>query len=338
VLAAGKAEMTKVIKPANDAHMLSFAYRQIRAGSAVTALIVCLVAVLSAFGQLQRASLAGRAVTITSEPNASIWIDGILYGKCDKNGTLAIKAVGPGAHTLKIRADGFKEKSVPLGPGPRLDISLVKTTDEADLAFQEAERLTTIDREKSAEAYRKALKLRPTNVDAALGLARVLSDAGDFEEALKAVAQARRISPANATASAIQGRIHKENGDDEKAIAAFKRAITEGHGVQPEAYTGLGLLYKEKAESSGGGGNYLDERASYDEAAKYLKVALKQLSSAPDAVVVYQLLGLVYERQNRTDEAIALYEDFLRLFPDVPEATAVQSFIVQLKKSRLPSQ
>jgi tetratricopeptide (TPR) repeat protein len=63
-----------------------------------------------------------------------------------------------------------------------------------------------------------------------------------------------------------------------------------------------------------------------------LKIAIKQLSGAPDSIVIYQLLGLVYERQKKVDDAIAIYEEFLRLFPNSAEATAVQSFIVQLKK------
>ncbi|MBV9217213.1 MAG: hypothetical protein JO053_13675, partial [Acidobacteria bacterium] len=60
---------------------------------------------------------------------------------------------------------------------------------------------------------------------------------------------------------------------------------------------------------------------------------LKQLSGAPDAIVIYQLLGLVYERQKKVSQAIGLYEEFLRTFPDAPEADAVRSFIVQLKKN-----
>jgi regulator of sirC expression with transglutaminase-like and TPR domain len=45
-----------------------------------------------------------------------------------------------------------------------------------------------------------------------------------------------------------------------------------------------------------------------------------------------QLLGLIYERQEKFTEAIRLYEEFLRLFPDSSEAGAVESFIVQIKK------
>ena len=128
------------------------------------------------------------------------------------------------------------------------------------------------------------------------------------------------------------GRIYKEGGDEDKAIAAFKRAIGEGKGFQPEAYTGLGLLYKEKAEGFGGAGDFENEDLNYTEAAKNLRVALRQLSGAPDAVIIYQLIGLIYERQKKYTDAIAVYEEFLRIFPNSNEATAVRSFIVQLRK------
>jgi len=161
----------------------------------------------------------------------------------------------------------------------------------------------------------------------------VLADSGDLEAAEKAVNSARKLRPGYAEASAVLGRIYRESGEDEsKAVAAFKRAITEGKGFQPEANAGLGLLYKEKAEGFGGSGNFENEAAAYAESAKYLKAAVKQLSGAPDAIVIYQLLGLTYERQKKYADAIATYEDFLRIFPDVTESSAVRSFIVQLKK------
>lgn len=279
-----------------------------------------------------------RSITVVSEPNAIVAIDGVRYGRTNKSGALAIKTVATGAHTIRVRADGFKDKTQPLAATQRgeIKVALVKTTDEAELAFQEGERLAFVDREKAAEAYNKAIRLRPNYPEAYVALARVLAEAGDIDAARKAVFAARRLRPRYAEASAVEGRILKDSGEESKAIAAFRRAITEGRGFQPEAYAGLGLLYKERAEGFAGASDFTNEEINYGEAAKNLRSSLKQLSGAPDAIVIYQLLGLVFERQKRTADAIAIYEEFLRFFPDTPEATAVRSFIVQLKKAHLP--
>src|SRR5206468_8352061 len=119
-----------------------------------------------------------------------------------------------------------------------IKVALVKTTDPAELSFQEAERFASADRDKAAAAYRKAIGLRPGYVAAYISLARVLSDSGDTDAALKVIRDMRRIAPQNAEAAAVEGRIYRDTGEDDKAIAAFKRAIVLGHGFQPEAYTG----------------------------------------------------------------------------------------------------
>ena len=280
------------------------------------------------------AATAYRSVTISTQPSSGVWIDGVKYGKTDKEGKLTIKTVAAGGHTIRVRADGFKEKVQPLAATQRgeIKIELVKTTDEAELAFQEAERFLSVDRDMAVEAYTKAVKLRPNYPDAYVALARVLTELGDLDEAEAAIASARKLRPGFAEASAVMGRIYKEGGEEDKAIASFKRAITEGKGFQPEAYAGLGLLYKEKAEGFGGSGDFENEGINYVESAKYLKSAVKQLAGAPDTMVIMQLLGLVYEREKKYTEAIAVYEEFLTMFPESLEATAVRSFIVQLKK------
>jgi tetratricopeptide (TPR) repeat protein len=277
---------------------------------------------------------AGRSITVITEPKASVWVDGVYFGRADETGRLLVKKVSAGNHSLRVRADGFREVSKPLTTATRGDVTikLVQTNDEAELAFQEAGRLTSVDREKAAAAYRTAISKRPNYTAAYLELARVLLDAQMPDDAAAAIRQVKKISPRNAEASAIEGRINKENGDYDKAIASYKRAIVEGRGFQPEAYTGLGLLYKERAEGAGGEGDAESEAANYAEAAKNLKIALKQLSGAPDASVLYQLLGLIYERQKKYPEAISVYEEFLQFFPDTADSTAVRSFIIQLKK------
>lgn len=304
-----------------------------RSGFRGVIILAAAVFSISASAQVKKPALpALRSINVVTEPNAIVWIDGVQYGKTDKLGNLTIATVAPGAHTLRVRASGFKEISRPLGAAQKgdIEITLVKTTDEAEIAFQKAEVLATSDRDAAAEAYRSAIKLRPKYPEAYIALARVLAEMGDLDEARTALAGARKVRPGYAEASAIEGRILKEAGEEAKAIAAFKRAITEGKGFQPEAYTGLGLLYKEKAE--GAGGDFDQEAANYAEASKNLKAALKQLSGAPDTIVIYQLLGLIYERMKKYNEAIALYEEFLRIFPNSSESEAVRSFIVQLRK------
>ncbi len=275
-----------------------------------------------------------RTITILTEPQSVVWIDDVKYGKTDESGKLTIKTVSAGKHTIRVRADGFKETTQNLLPAQKGDvkITLAKTNDAAELAFQEAERTLVLDREKAAELYRQAIKARPKYPEAYLALARVLSDSQNLEEALDAVKQARKQRLNYAEASAVEGRIYKELGNEEKAVAAFKRAVTEGKGFQPEALTGLGLLYKEKAEASAG--DLAEEDANYSEAVGYLQKGIKQLSGAPDAEVLFQLTGLVYEKMKKYDEAVKIYEEFLRIFPDSNEASAVRSFIVQIKKQQ----
>ena len=277
-------------------------------------------------------SLGFRSITIVSEPNAAVWVDGVHYGTTGADGRLTITTISPGKHTIRVRAGGFAEASKPLPPTHRGDflVKLTATSDEAWLAFQEGERYASTDRTKTIEAYRRAIKLNPKLIAAHLGLSRALSEGGNTEAALAAIKALRTVSPRNAEASAIEGRIYKDLDNEAKAVAAFKRAIAEGGGFQPEAYAGLGLLYKEKAEA--GDPEAPEVVTATKEAVKNLSIAVKQLSGAPDAMVIMQLLGTMYERQKRFKEAIAVYEDFLRIFPDSNEAEAVKSFIVQINK------
>jgi tetratricopeptide (TPR) repeat protein len=287
----------------------------------------------AAFGQTAKPA-ATRVVTVVTEPKAIVWLDDIRRGVTDESGKLVIKHVPAGRRVVRVRATGFKEVATPLLPTQKgeVKIALTKVSDEAEIAFQEAEVQMTRDRTKAIEFYRKAISVRPLYAQAHLALARALSGAGDYESALKAAAAARKARPGYAEASAVEGRIYKDTGEEGKAITAFKRAITEGKGFQPEAHTGLGLLYKEKAEESYSSGDFEGANSNYALAANHLRIALTQLSGAPDAIDIYQLLGDVYYRARKYKEAIKVYEEFLRVFPDTNEATSIRSLLIQTTK------
>ena len=320
-----------------NSHAIRHILRQHR--SFLFATLLCLLFSPSILAQPRKAA-ALRPITVVTEPRSTVWIDGVRYGVTDDSGRLEISGIPAGVRSIRVRGAGFAEanQSLPATARGEVSIKLTKTTDEADLAFQSGETLVGVDREKAIGEYNRAIKLRPRHFAAHLALARAYSDRGEIENAYKALQSAKRIRPTDAEATAVEGRLLKDGGDEAKAIAAFKRAITLGKGFQPEAYTGLGLLYKERAENAGGSSDFESERANYDESIKHLATAVKQLGSSPDAMVVYQLLGLIYERQKRYREAISLYEDFLQLFPNTSEAGAVESFIVQIKKQMAEQQ
>ena len=263
-----------------------------------------------------------RTVTVLSEPKAIVWIDEIRRGVTGDNGALSSLKLTPGTHMLRVRATGFKEVSMPITTLQRGEIAvhLVRTTDQSELAFQKAEdaRESARDeaaRQSSVDLYRRAIKLRPALAAAHTGLARVLLDLNDTNGALAEIEAARRARAVYPEASAVEGRIYRETGQTDEAIGAFNRAIREAHGFQPEAHVGIGRVYEDKGD--------------YELAAREFKIAVDQLADTEP--IIYQLLGAAYEKTGSNRDAIAAYENYLRLAPNGSMAQAVRSIVEQLK-------
>ena len=83
----------------------------------------------------------GRTLTILTEANAIVWIDDIRRGTTGSGGRLETLKVSPGAHTLRVRANGFKEATMAIQINQRgeIKVRLLRTTDEAELIFQQGE-------------------------------------------------------------------------------------------------------------------------------------------------------------------------------------------------------
>ena len=286
----------------------------------VTAKLVITLCILSVavVGQRRPTSIS---VVINTEPNAIVWIDEVRRGTTDASGRIELKVL-PGRHAVKVRANGFKEAGVPLLPGRRtLAVKLVRTTDQAELLFQQAEEAREkarddAAREEAAELYRKTLELRPAFPAARVGLARVLLDLNQYQPALAEIDAARRARRIYPEASAVEGRIHREAAFTDDAIASFRRAIREGKGFQPEAHVGLARVLEEQ-------GNYTEAEAEY-------RKAIAQLSDSEP--VIYQMLGAAYEKQQKNKEAVAAYEKYLALAPNGSLAPAIRSIIDQLRR------
>ena len=262
------------------------------------------------------------SIVIITEPNATIWIDEIRRGVADGTGRLPLSKVSARRHTLRVRAKGFKEVTRPVLPGSRtITVRLVRTTDQAELLFQQAEEAregarNDDDKQRAAELYRQALKVRPAFPAAHVGLARLLMDLNQPREALAEIDAARRYRPVYPEASAVEGRINREAAFTNDAMSSFRRAIKEAGGFQPEAHVGLARILEEKGE--------------YNEAISEYQKAIDQLSDTEP--IIYQLLGAAYERVLKYKEAVAAYENYLALAPTGSLAPAIRSIIEQLRR------
>ena len=273
-------------------------------------------------GAQKRAAALPRSLTITTEPNAIIWIDEIRRGVTDAVGRIELNKISAGRHLLRVRALGFKEVTFPLIAGRRsVAVKLIRTTDQAELTFQQAEdaREKAKDdpaRQRAAELYQAGLKLRPAYPAAHVGLARVLLDLNQYDAALDEIEAARRTRPVYAEACAVEGRINREAGYTDEAIASFRRAIREARGFQPEAHVGLARVFEDKSQ--------------HEEAIIEFRKAIDQLSDSEP--VIYQLLGAAYEKQQKYKEAVGAYEKYLALAPNGSLAPAIRSIIDQLRR------
>ena len=269
------------------------------------------------------AAQAQTAFTITTEPNAIVWIDGVRRGTTDDAGKLTLNKVSADArHSVRVRAYGFKEHMTFLLPGRReLVLKLWKTTDKGELKFQEAETAREKARDdaslqKAADLYRESIKLNSGLPQAHVGLARVLMDTNEFKKAHAEIEAARRIRPSYPEASAVEGRIYREEAFSDDAIHSFRRAIKEGGGIQAEAYVGLARV--------------LEDKGQFAEAIVDYKTALVQLSDSEP--VIYQMLGAAYEKIEKPKEAVTAYEKYLELAPNGSYAAAIRSILEQLKR------
>ncbi len=322
--ASGRNSITRLSLQRTPCRLRHLAVNVLKMKSRIFLAGLLLAVCASVAATLQRTETAGGTgtLTIVSEPNAVVWVDEIRRGTTNDGGRLAQVRVSSGAHNLRVRAAGFKELAMPLAAAERgeMRVRLARTTDEAELAFQQAEaaRETARDdeaRQRAADLYRRALKIRSAFPAAHVGLARVLLDLNDTNRALAEIESARRYRAVYAEASAVEGRIYREAAQTDEAVGSFNRALRESHGFQPEAHVGIGRVYEDKGQ--------------YELAAREYQIAIDQLADTEP--VIYQLLGAAYEKSGNNKEAITAYENYLRLAPNGSLAPAVRSIVEQLK-------
>ncbi len=239
-----------------------------------------------------------------------------------------------------------RPRTTPVSPSPPANTNTPKTAsrEQASKIFAGAGE-TFLDQnnlDKAIEYFKKAVELDPKNSAAKLGISDAYARKGDqtlesnkpetsfyyFEEAIKA-------NPNNSAAHAGIGEAYDAIGSNDKALAAYEKAIGLDSTLT-ELYAPLGILYFQKGEI-GKAEEYLIRiravRPDDPETEFFYGLILTKQNRNDEAIgafrrsiagnptaEAYLYLGEAYDRTDRDKEAIAQYQEAVKLNPRYAEA------------------
>jgi len=148
--------------------------------------------------------------------------------------------------------------------------------------------------------FNKTLSLDPNYYLALNGLGLAYSMKGKFSESEKYFLKCLAINPSFSEARNNLAMVYQEMGLVDKAEAQFRLAASDkNYNSRELPYYNLARLYfaQDKLE----------------EALGYVEQALQINSSM---AMAYNLKGIILEKQNKLDEAIANYEKGIKIIPD----------------------
>ncbi|HTU24912.1 MAG TPA: tetratricopeptide repeat protein [Pirellulales bacterium] len=155
---------------------------------------------------------------------------------------------------------------------------------------------------EAAEAYRRALALRPDFAEMHNNLGAVLLELGQADEAQAELERAVALKPDLFLAHTTLANLFATRGDTRRARSHFDRAVMAGPNFAPARY-GLGVLL-------GGQGQLDAAREQFEQV-----VALR-----PDHAAAYYNLGWIAQSQGNLQRAQKNYEQAIAIAPNYADA------------------
>ena len=271
---------------------------------------------------IKRTGASGSLKVITGLPGSVVFINNVRHGTTGDNGELGLPHVRAGSYGGRVRTVGYIDWTgsviVPSGGSRTLKVNQQKTTDEATLHYQRAEALRDKGKNKDAvEDFKRALALRPSLVEARIGMARSLITLQDFQGSEKEIQTAIKLGGRTIVeAQTVLANLRRSQGLVEESIVEYRKALRLARGNSFEAHIGLAIA--------------LNEQGSVDEAVREYRIGIIQdMETEP---ILYYQLAEILEKANRNKEAIEAYRNYLRLDPEGEYASAVESIIERLKE------
>ena len=184
----------------------------------------------------------------------------------------------------------------------RLDDAIARYREGLKLSPEDADALTTLgdmlleagNHKESLACYKKVLDIDPKDADALVSIGLVYGSQDRTDDAIRAFRQALELEPENVFALNALGDALYGQGDVEGAIAAFTKGV-EIDPEDPAAHFNLGELYYD-----------LEELEEAEDA------CLEAVKRDPGFSMAYLTLGGICMDQDRTADAIAYFENYLK--------------------------
>jgi len=154
--------------------------------------------------------------------------------------------------------------------------------------------------DEAIKYFDKTISLNPRHYLALSARALAYSMKGNFQESLISFQKCLEINPKFAEAHNYLGTVYQEMGFIDKAEEEFKKAISD------ENYTSRELPYYNLARL------YFTQ----DKLEEALDCVQKSIQISNRLAMSHNLKGLVLEKLNRVAEAIASYEQAVKIVPD----------------------
>ena len=152
--------------------------------------------------------------------------------------------------------------------------------------------------DKSIEAYKKCISLKPDFAEAYNNMGIALQKLKRYDEAINVYQKAISIKPEHEHFYNNMGSVFKDKGEFEKAIETYKKCIS----INPRNVDALYNL-----------GNTLKDNHQYDEAIKEYE---KCISTNPNYIKAYLSIGDIYKDQGKLKKAIEIYKKVLLIKPN----------------------
>lgn len=170
------------------------------------------------------------------------------------------------------------------------------------------------DRSQAIQAYQEAIKLDPENVQAYNNLGNILAETGEIEKAESVYRQAIAANSSHFGGYLNLGNLLMLCQRTDDAISAYEAALKlKPH--HPDILNNLGLAFQAKNNLAQyyyylGYASY--RQRQYDQAISYFQDFLDvQLGDVP----IYTALANCYQLINKENEALTIYEESTRLYP-----------------------